>query len=179
MRMTKRRKELVRLYQRERARGFQASWALSNARTRLEWEKHEVAEYSSGEPIDPKRGNVRLRVVPDDSCSLEDLEGDCFNPKANPDIPASKLQRDRGVFIAKVNREGVWGIIGEYFDGEVWQHADSCFGFVGEDWKNSGYDTDIMRATLDEAKADRVCRCCGRPIAKEKAVIRTAERNKS
>ena len=122
---------------------------------------------SSGEPIDPKRGNVRLRVVPDEICSLEDLEGDCFNPKANPDIPASRLKRDREEFIAKVNREGVWGIIGEYFDGEVWQHADSCFGFVGDDWKHSGYDTDIMRATLDAARDARVCRCCGRPILKK------------
>ena len=156
MRMTKRNKELLRLYQRERARGFQAKWALSNARTRLEWEKHEVAEYSSGEAIDPKRGDVRLRIVPDETCSLEDLEGDSFNPKANPDIPASRLQRDREDFIAKVNREGVWGIVGEYFDGE-WQPADSCFGFVGDDWKHSGYDTDIMRATLDAAaKHDRV-----------------------
>src|SRR5580700_5298855 len=123
MRMTKRKKELLRLYQRERARGFQAKWALSNARTRLEWTKHEVAEYSSGEAIDPKRGDVRLRVVPDETCSFDDLEGNCFNPKANPEIPASKLQRDHEEFIAKVNREGVSGIIGEYFDGEVWQHA--------------------------------------------------------
>jgi hypothetical protein len=46
--------------------------------------QHEVAEYSSGEPIDPKRGNVRLRLVPDETCSLEDLEGDCFNPKSQP-----------------------------------------------------------------------------------------------
>jgi hypothetical protein len=74
VRMTKQKKELLRLYQRERARGFQAQWALSNARTRLEWEKHEVAEYSSGDPIDAKRGNVRLRLVPDETCSLEDLE---------------------------------------------------------------------------------------------------------
>src|ERR1700675_3055421 len=101
MRMTKQRKALLQLYQRERARGFQAQWALSNARTRMEWEKHEVAEYSSGEKIDPQRGNVRLRLVPDEMCSLEDLEGDCFNTKANPDIPALKLQRDREEFIAK------------------------------------------------------------------------------
>src|SRR5260370_14302082 len=154
--MTKRNKELLRLYQRERARGFQAKWALSNASTRLEWDKHEVAEYSSGEPIDPKRGHVRLRVVPDETCSFEDLEGDCFNPKANPNIPASRLQRDREEFIAKVNREGVWRIVSEYCDGEVWQHEDSCFGFVGEDWRHSGYDTDIMRATLDAAKDARV-----------------------
>jgi hypothetical protein len=104
VRMTKRKKKLLRMYQRERARGFQAAWALSNARTRLEWDKHEVVEYSREEPIDPERGKVRLRVVPDKMCSLEDLEGDCFNPKANPDIPASHLQRDRAEFIAKVNR---------------------------------------------------------------------------
>ena len=103
-------------------------------------------------------------------CSLEDLEGDCFNPKANSNIPASRLQRDREEFIEKVNREGVWGIIGEYFDGEAWQHADSCFGFVGDDWKNSGYDTDIMRTTLNESKDARICRCCGRPIVKKAEV---------
>jgi hypothetical protein len=165
--MTKRNRELLRLYQRERAKGFQARSALSNAHTHMEWDTHEVAEHSSREPIDPKRGNVRLRVVADEMCSLDDLEGDCFNPKANPDIPASQLQRDREEFIAKVNREGVWGIVGEFFDGEKWQHADSCFGFVGDDWKDSGYNTDIMRAALNEAKAARVCRCCGRPIVKK------------
>src|ERR1700676_388487 len=116
--MTKQKKELLRLYQRERARGFQARWALSNARTRMEWDTHEVAEYSSGEPIDPKRGNVRLRLVPDETCSLEDLEGDRFNPKANINIPTSRLEHDRKEFIEKVNREGVWVIVGEYFDGE-------------------------------------------------------------
>jgi hypothetical protein len=165
--MTKHKKELLRLYRRERARGFQARWALSNARTRIEWDKHEVAEYSSGESIEPKRGNVRLRIVPDEICCLEDLEGDCFNAKTNPDIPASKLERDREEFIAKVNREGVCGVIGEFFDGEQWQHSDSCFGFVGDDWKSSGYDTDIMRATLNEAEDARVCRCCGRPIVRK------------
>ena len=170
MRMTKRNKELLRLYRRERARGFSAQWALSNARTRVEWAKYEVAEYSSGEPIDPQRGNVRLRAVSDEACSIGDLEGDCFNPKANPDIPASRLERDRKEFIAKVNQEGVSGIVGEYFDGEVWQHADSCFGFVGDDWKHSGYDTDIMRATLDAARNARVCRSCGRPIVKKTEV---------
>jgi hypothetical protein len=170
VRMTKRKKELPRLYQCERARGFQASWALSNARTRLEWGTYEVAENSNGEPIDPKRGDVRLRIVPDETCSLEDLEGDCFNSKVNPDVPASTLERDRKAFIEKVNAEGVWGIIGECFDGERWQHADSCFGFVGQDWKHSGYDTDIMRATLDAAKEVRVCRCCGRPLITNKEV---------
>lgn len=168
MRMTKRNLQLFRLYRCERARGFAASWALSNARTRLEWNKHEVAEYTNGKPIDPKRGHVRLRMVPDDTCSLEDLEGDCFNPKANPNVPPSRLQRDREEFIAKINADGVWGVIGEYFNGETWQHADSCFGFVGDDWKHSGYDTDIMYATLTAARNARFCRTCRRPIVRRK-----------
>jgi hypothetical protein len=168
VKISKSKKELIRFYQRERARGFEATWALSNARTRMEWEKHEVPEYSNGEPIDPKRGNVRLRVVPDETFSLVDLEGDCFNPKTNPDISPAKLERDRQEFITKVNREGVWGIIGEFFDGEAWQHADSCFGFVGDDWNYSGYDTDVMRAALIAARDAQVCRCCGRPIVRGK-----------
>jgi len=158
------------MYQRERASGFQAKWALFNARTRIEWDKHEVAEYSSGEAIDPKSGDVRLRLVPDEMCSLGDLEGDGFNPKVNPDTSYSRLQRDREDFIAKVNQKGVWGIVGEYFDGEKWQHADSCFGFVGDDWKDSGYDTDIVRTTLNESKNVRVCRWCGRPTVKRTEV---------
>jgi len=168
MRMTKRNLQVLRLYRRERARGFAASWALSNARTRLEWDKHEVAEHTSGELIEPKGGQVRLRTVPDDTGSLDDLEGDCFNPKANPTVPPSRLHREREEFIAKINADGVWGVIGEYFDGETWQHADSCFGFVGDDWKHSGYDTDIMHATLTAPRNARFCRTCRRPIIRKK-----------
>jgi hypothetical protein len=82
VRMTKRNRELLRLYQSEPNRGFRAKWALSNARTRLEWDRHEVAEYSTGDPIDRKRANVRLRVVPDEMCSLGDLEKDGLNPQS-------------------------------------------------------------------------------------------------
>jgi hypothetical protein len=162
--MTKRNKELLRLYKRERALGFNASVSLLNARTRMEWDKREVAKYSSGEPIDPKRGNVRLRIVPDECSSFDDLCGDVFNTKANPTVHPSRLEREQEEFRDRVNRDGVWGVIGEYFDGEQWQHADSCFGFVGDDWKHSGYDTDIMRATLDAASSVRVCRACKRPL---------------
>lgn len=87
-----------------------------------------------------------------------------FNPKANPDVHPARLERDLQQFRDKVNRDGVWCVIGEYFDGEEWQHADSCFGFVGDDWKHFGYDTHIMRATLNAAKSVRVCRACKRPL---------------
>ena len=93
-------------------------------------------------------------------------------PEVNPEIPESRLERERKEFLDKVNRDGVWGIIGEFFDGETWQHADSCFGFVGDDWKGRGYDVDIMRETLDSARKVKVCRCCKRPILPVKGVSR-------
>lgn len=165
MRLTKRNRELIRRYLRERALGAQARWALLNARTRLEWDAKggdiiEEHEHSR----DAKRGDVRLRIVADDVSSCDDLFGDLFDPKVNSDIPRERLERERQAEIDRVNRDGVWGVVGEYFDGEDWQHADSCYGFIGEDWKDSGYDTDIMRSTLKQAKEVRVCRCCKRPL---------------
>lgn len=74
MRMTKQRKALLRLYTRERARGFNSSPSLLNARTRMEWDKREVAEYSDDNPIDPKRGQVRLRIVADE-CAAQASSG--------------------------------------------------------------------------------------------------------
>ena len=71
----------------------------------------------------------------------------------NDDIPASRLERERQVEIERVNRDGVWGVIGEYWNGREWVHVDSCWGFIGDDWRESGYDADIMRSTLDAANA--------------------------
>ena len=90
----------------------------------------------------------------------------------NPEIPESRLNREKQEFLDKVNSDGVWGVIGEYFDGETWQQADSCFGFVSDDWKGSGYDVDIMRQTLDAARTVKLCRCCKRPILPTKGVSR-------
>jgi len=126
----------------------QASSVLREIKTRAEWHTWECGEFDHAE-----LGSVRLRVVPDDCVSFDDLEGDTFNPKVNNDVPLARLEREQKQFREKVNREGVWGVIGEYWDGEEWVHVDSCFGFVGDDWKESGYDIDIMRATLDAMKA--------------------------
>jgi hypothetical protein len=148
-------------YLKERQTGTLARIAIANARTRLAWYDAEWDEHS-----EPEMGEVRLRVVPDECADLADLEGDRFNPRVNPDIPVSRLEREQQEFHEKVEREGVYGIVGEYFDGETWQHADSCFGFVGDDWKQSGYDTDIMQSTLDAAKGIEVCPTCHRPMLK-------------
>lgn len=128
--------------------------ALREARIVDEWEQHENA------------GHVRLRIVEDEYADIGNLEGDTFNPKANPDISPAKLERERAAFIERINRDGVVGVIGEYFDGEDWQQADSCWGFVGDDWKESGYDIDIMSQTLEAFEKTKYCETCGRPKLK-------------
>lgn len=129
-------------YRKARARGWQAVWAIQHARTQIEWEKAEA------------EGLVRLRVKPDDCCNLDDLLGDVYNPDVNTDIHPARLERERKQEIQRINDYGVWGIVGEYkceCCGQ-WTQADSVWGFVGDDWTDSGYDSDVMQATLDELK---------------------------
>ena len=93
--------------------------------------------------------SVRLRIEPDLDADFDNLAGDSFNPDANPDIQPHILERQEKEFLDQVNREGVYGIIGEYrcpCCGE-WNQADSCWGFVGDDWHE--VDLDIMGATLN------------------------------
>jgi len=135
---------------------------LREIRIRQEWAKHEC----EGDGI-PEIGSVRLRIEPDDSVDMEDLFGDTFNPTLNPKISEAKLERQKKEEVDRVNRDGVWGVIGEYWDGEEWQTADSCWGFIGEDWKESGYDVDIMSQTLEQAAKVETCPTCHRPLKKD------------
>ena len=96
---------------------------------------------------------VRLLIEPDEHISIEDLEGDTFNPLANPDINPRKLAQQRKEFIEKVNQEGVCGIISQVKCTccNTWITADSVWGFVGDNWKDSGYDLDCMQSALEKA----------------------------
>jgi len=53
----------------------------------------------------------------------------------------------------RIEREGVWGIVGEVACSacDNWVHVDSIGGFIGQDWKNSGYDADVLQACQKEA----------------------------
>ena len=128
-----------------------AKRALSEARTTVRFHELEASD------------RVRLRVVADECTTFDELCGDTFDPRANPDISPKRLEREKDEFLEQVNREGVIGLIGEYFDGEEWQQADSCFGFVGDGWKESGYDIDIMASAIEAAEKVHPCPTCGRP----------------
>jgi len=107
------------------------------------------------------RGPVRLRCVPDECCDLAFLLGDTFNPAVNLDIDPVVLKEEEQREIARIDREGVWGIVAEAWNGEEWVHADSCWGFIGDDFKD--YFPDAMHAAIAALKAFKHCPTCGRP----------------
>ena len=50
----------------------------------------------------------------------------------------------------RIERDGVTGIIAQVRTAlGKWIEVDSCWGFVDDDWRDSGYDLDAMEAALD------------------------------
>jgi hypothetical protein len=90
-------------------------------------------------------GLVEFEVVPDEYLGIEDLEGDVFKAELHPEIPRSQIERERKEFHDRIEHDGVWGIVSKV-NGKT---IDSVWGFVGDDWKDSGYDTDVKAAALD------------------------------
>lgn len=94
-------------------------------------------------------GDTRVRFEPDQDYDFDDLCGDTYNPRVNADIPAAQLARELAQFQRDINQQGVWGVIGEVWNGHGWQEADSCWGIVGQDH----YVTlEIEAATKDAAE---------------------------
>ena len=135
------------LYRRERQLGFTAQQALRHARIRRTWALLED-QY------------LRLRVEPDDSPDLSFLEQDCYQDTREGRALAKQMRET-------AQRDGVWGIVGEYrlSKEDCWHVADSVWGFVGDDWKDSGYDTDVMATTIAAFREAIQSRCpvCRRP----------------
>ena len=113
-----------REYLKRRRRGEGARAALLEARVTVAFRKRAD-------------DTVRLRVVPDDDVDLSYLE-------------QPEFARVRADEYARANRDGCTGIVAEYLDAVSgdWIEVESCYGFIGDDWRESGYDTDCMRAAL-------------------------------
>ena len=132
----------VREYRRQRALGNPASMAWWHAKT-------NAAFYAAESSCDHDRrercscdvdvGEVGLHVVPDECADLSFLDQACF-----ADVRERELER--------ADRDGVWGVVSQAWDGEAWEDVDSCFGFIGEDWQDSGYDVDIKASALERAE---------------------------
>ena len=84
------------------------------------------------------RGVVALRVVPDD----------------NPDLSWADKET-----IERAGSDGVWGLSAEYRCPccGSWVVTDSVWGFIGEDWRDSGYDTDLMASAMEAYVAQGEC----------------------
>jgi len=56
---------------------------------------------------------------------------------------------------------GCYGIVGMYRinESDDWDEADSVWGFIDDDWKDSGYDIDVMATTIDALKNRLRSRC--------------------
>jgi hypothetical protein len=138
---------IKREYEKYRAKGWRAAEAMRHARLYYAFWRREAGEHDKPDTTHC----VRLRAVPHDASDFDDLCGDCFNPEVNRDIPRERIERERAEFLARCNREGVWGLVAEYFDevDREWKHADSCFGFLGDDLEGNGYDDDLKKSALD------------------------------
>ena len=129
-----------------------AQGCLNCARIEMAWDARNgqtVDEFDRG--TDAQMGDVRLRIVADSDIDLDNLFGDTYNPDVNTDIPASRLEREREKEIERVNRDGVWGVQAQYFDGHRWETAESCYGFIGDDWKGASWEIEAMEYAMDSA----------------------------
>jgi len=94
---------------------------------------------------------ARFETAPDDWYTFDDHEGDTYSPAANPDIKPAILDRERKAELDRANREGfyVLSVQVRESDDAQWETLDSCGGFLGDDWRGSGYDLDMMRVAVD------------------------------
>lgn len=92
-------------------------------------------------------GPLRLRLEPEHEC-YDDSYIDTWT-----DVSEEEREGYRADLWERIERDGVWILLGEFWDGREWIVAASCGGFIGDDWDRSGYDSDIMYETIRQWKA--------------------------
>ena len=136
----------------------QARHTLAAQLTREAWENADGYTCADCEaPSHPDdhaydNGHVRIVCYMDQGC-YDDLLGDSYDPRHNPEIKPEILANKRQLEIDRIDNDGVWGYVAEFWAGDDWEQIDSIWGFVGNDFETSGYAPDMMRAALDELNA--------------------------
>lgn len=132
--------------------------------TREEREQAIAAEWDSlggyvGDSSEPAPNDARVRLVIEWDDSGDPTDFDCCNygNVSDPDFDNEYHQRGctglckhQQAEQDRANRDGMTGIVGQYLTNGKWIHADSVWGFIGDDWKDSGYDLDIMSETINQ-----------------------------
>lgn len=85
---------------------------------------------------------VRLAAVADDSFDIDNVA-----PMAD--------DAEREATYSRVNSEGFWGCVSQFrlSTEDDWIDADSVWGFVGDDFIDSGYDADLLESAIAEREA--------------------------
>lgn len=108
-----------------------------------------VADYEASDGWESRDARIRIVVSADYCMSWEDIVGESFCPKANPDIKPEILEREEKEYLEKVNRDGVWFYDAQIWNGYEWESVASIGGFVGDDFIGSNYDDDLMESAMD------------------------------
>lgn len=152
---------LAKEYKHQREAGWQAWISLHHAKTQKAWDEaggYEHEDHGYSPPVE--EAPVRLRWIPED-CDYDSLVGDCFTLEAFQGNERA-LKAGKEAFDRKLEQDGVWCLLGEYWNGEEWVLADSIGMLVGQD--PSGYEFDVMQETLNQWEALDHCPTCNRPI---------------
>ena len=112
-----------RIYAQFRTAGYSTVDSWRDAGIVAEFRAHECGEHD-----EPEIGDMRIRLEPD---SEPYDPGDTLEPFRGSDgrwRTKEELERELSELL---ERTGVWGSIGEVWDGSEWVQSDSCWGHAG------------------------------------------------
>jgi len=135
-----------RIYAQYRAAGYSPIDSWRSSGIVAEFRKHEWSEY---DPEPHEIGVMRIRLEPDD----EPYDpGDTLEPFRGADGRWRTREENERELSDLLERTGVWGTIGEAWDGSEWVEAGSCWGHAGYENPDCPienlYVVDHMRACL-------------------------------
>lgn len=124
---------LLSWYQHYRDLGYTGIRALRNARIRIRFDALESED------------RVRLHTEPE----IDYYDDSYIDTWAH--LSERSKARLKEEIAERIDREGHWILIGQWRKSpdDAWESADNCGGFIGDDYIDSGYDSDIMRATIE------------------------------
>lgn len=112
-----------RIYAQFRTAGYSPADSWRSAGIVSEFRAHECGEFDN-----PEIGDMRIRLEPDD---MPYDPGDSLEPYRGSDgrwRSREELERELSELL---DRTGVWGSIGEVWDGSRWVETGSCWGHAG------------------------------------------------
>jgi hypothetical protein len=90
-----------------------------------------------------ERGLVKFDVVVDE-CMHDDSYIDTW------DVSEEEKAQTKKELWERIGNDGVWGIVGSFrvSTDARWEQGDGVWDFIGDDWRDSGYDTDVKSETM-------------------------------